>query len=300
MRCFNIKSAYPLSLAVLTFAILLRPADAQAQLSSGVKVSGFVRDFAGKPLQGDVTVIQGTTKRVVRNFQTNTVGYYDATLSFPGPAILVAKASGFSSQTYSVAQNQNGQVNFSLRKPIRVTGRVTGRGGTPVANAHVRVRYRDSAELFQFAQEVGDVSTDVDGMFSLEFVKPFSRFVLEVDAPGFQRKHSTDFLSHEAPVTAHLQLESGSTVRGRVIDESGFPVGNAFVTLRPALGYTGSAEPFVTPNTTSSTSGEFTFLGIGKGAYAIIVRKEGFKAHQRRIDVVSENDDRSYSVTLTH
>jgi hypothetical protein len=94
-------------------------------------------------------------------------------------------------------------------------------------------------------------------------------------------------------------LDSGSTVRGRVINESGSPVGNAFVTLRPALGYTASAVPFVTPNTTSSTSGEFMFLGIGKGAYIIIVRKQGLKAYQRRIDVVSENDDRSYSVTLT-
>jgi hypothetical protein len=299
MRCFNAKSGV-LSLAVLTFAICPSPADAQAQLSNGVKVSGFVRDFAGKPLQGDVTVIQGTTKRVVRNFQTNTVGYYDATLSLPGPAILVAKAPGFSSQTYSVAQNQNDQVNFSLRRPIRITGRVTARGGSSVANAHVRVRYRDSGALFQFAQEVGDVSTDVEGVFSLEYVKPFSRFVLEVEAPGFQLKQSPDFFSQDAPLTANLQLESGSTVRGRIIDESGFPVGNAFVTLRPVLGYTGSAVPFVTPNTTSSTSGEFTFLGIGKGAYVIIVRKQGFKAHQHRIDVVSENDDRSYSVTLTH
>jgi len=273
-----------------------------SQLTTGMTVKGYVRDGAGKALQGDVTLVQGTNKRVVRNIQTTPQGYYEAVLSSSGPAILVAKAPGFSSQTYNVAGNRNEQLNFTLRKPVKVSGKVTAPGGGPIANARVRVRYPDELELFQFAQEVGDVTTDEQGKFALEFVRAFSRFVLEVEAVGYQLRHSQDFVSRDIdmPLTGAVQLQRGGRVRGQIVDDNGTPVANAFVTLRPrGNGSRGSSFPEAVTNTTTSANGEFVFDGLTKGGYAIIVRKQGFKPQQRPVDLSSTDDDRPQRLTLT-
>jgi protocatechuate 3,4-dioxygenase beta subunit len=258
-----------------------------------------VRDFAGKALEGDVTLIQGTSKRVVRNIQTTREGYYEAALSIPGPSILVAKAPGFSSQTHNVAGNVNEQLDFALRKPIKVVGKVAGPGGVPIPNARVRVRYPDPPELFQFSQEVGDVATDEQGNFALAFVRPFSRFVLEVEAWGYQLQHSPDFFGRDMPLTANVQLQRGATVRGQIVDDNGAPVANAFVTLRHVDNeLRGSPVPLAVTNMTTSEGGEFVFSGLTPGSYAIVVRKQGFKPHQRPVDVSSADEDRSHRLTL--
>jgi uncharacterized GH25 family protein len=295
MRFFKTTSSMLLTLVA---GAMLQPAGyALAQVSAGFKVSGFLRDSAGNALQGDVTVVQGTSRRVVKNIQTNAEGYYEGLTPFAGPAILIAKAPAFSSQTQNITVTQNVRADFTLKKPITVVGRITAPGGSPVANARVRVRYRDSVDAFQFAQEVGDVPTDERGMFSLDFVRPSSPFVLEVEAPGFQLTHSTDLLSVETPLTANVQLQRGGRVRGRIVDENGDPVANAFVSLRPLGPPKASPFPFVTPNTRTSSEGGFEFAGLARGAYRIVVRKEGFKPQQRPVDV-SENEDQSHALKL--
>ena len=283
----------------LMVGIFQWPHTGWSQLSTGTTVKGFVRDIAGKALEGDVTLIQGTSNRVVRNIQTTREGYYEAVLSIPGPAILVAKAPGFSSQTHNLAGSRNEQLDFALRKPIEVVGKVVAAGGVPVPNARVRVRYRDSSELFQFSQEVGDVDTDEQGNFSLAFVRPFSRFVLEVEATGYQLWHSSDFLGRNMPLIANVQLQRGASIRGQIVDDNGAPVANAFVTLKPVgNGSQGSPVPLAVTNTTTSASGEFVFSGLAQGGYAIIVRKQGFKPYQRHVDVSSTNEVGSHRLTL--
>jgi hypothetical protein len=286
--------------AMLTGAILQCQPTSWSQVSTGITVRGFVRDANGNALKGDVSLIQGTTDRVVRNIQAAPDGSYEAVLSLPGPAILIAKAPGFLSQTQNFAGNRNSQLDFTLRKPITVAGRVLAPGGAPIPNARVRVRYPDSLELFQFTQEVGDVTTDAQGNFSLPFVRPFSRFVLEVEASGYQLRHSPDFFSQDAPLVATVQLQRGATIRGQIIDDSGAPIGDAFVTLRPlGNGSRGSPFPTAVTNTTTSANGEFVFSGLARGGYAIVVRKQGFKPHQRPVDLSSVDDDRLHRLTLT-
>src|SRR5262245_46983350 len=278
--------------ALLIGAILQWQPTGWSQLSTGVTIRGFVRDASGNALKGDVTLIQGTRERVARNIQATPEGYFEAVLSAPGPAILIAKAPGFLSQTYNFAGNDSGQFDFTLRKPITVAGRVLGPGQTPIANARVYVRYPDTPEVFQFAQEVGDATTDAEGDFSLPFVRPFSRVVLEVEASGYQLRHSPDFFSQDIPITTTVRLQRGATIRGQIIDDNGAPVGNAFVTLRPrGNGSRGSPFPTVITNTTTSVNGEFVFSGLDKGGYAIVVRKQGFKPHQHSLDLLSTDDD---------
>src|SRR5262245_34478058 len=122
-------------------ATLLCQPLAWSQFTTGMTVRGFVRDAVGNALPGDVTVIQGTSKRVVRNIQVTPEGYYEAVLSLPGPAILIAKAPGFSSQMHNLAGNGVERFDFALRKPITVAGQVVAPSGVPIPNARVRVRY---------------------------------------------------------------------------------------------------------------------------------------------------------------
>jgi hypothetical protein len=273
---------------------------AWSQLTTGITVKGFVRDAVGNALKGDVTLIQGTSKRVVRNIEATPEGYYEAVLSLPGPAILIAKAPGFLSETHDLAGNRAERFDFALRKPITVTGQVVAPGGVPVPNARVRVRYPDSLTVFQFAQEVGDVMTDTQGNFSLAFVRPFSRFVLEVEASGYQLRQSPDLFSKDTPLAATVQLQRGATIRGRIVDDRGTPIANAFVTLRPlGNGSPGSPFPAAVTNTTTSANGEFFFAGLASRSYAIVVRRQGFKPQQQPVDLLSTDDDRWHQLTLT-
>jgi Carboxypeptidase regulatory-like domain len=284
---------------ILIGATLLWQPLAWSQFTTAITVRGFVRDAAGNALKGDVTLIQGTSKRVVRNIQATPEGYYEAVLSLPGPATLIAKAPGFSSQTHSLEGNRAERFDFALRKPITVVGRVVAPGGVPIADARVRVRYPDSLEVFQFAQEVGDVTTDAQGNFSLAFVRPFSRFVLEVEASGYQLRKSRDFFSRDLPLTATVQLQRGATIRGRIVDDSGAPIANAFVTLRPAgNGSRGSPFPDAVTNTTTSANGEFVFSGLASRGYGIVVRKQGFKPLQHLDDLSSPDDNHFHRLTL--
>jgi hypothetical protein len=274
-------------------AALLSQAVAWSQLTTGITVSGFVRDDAGNALKGDVTVIQGTSGRIVRNIQATFEGYYETVLSLPGPAILIAKAPGFLSQTHSLAGNGVERFDFALRKPITVTGQVVAARGAPIPNARVRIHYPDSPEMFEFAQEVGDVTTDAQGNFSLAFVRPFSRFVLEVEASGYQLRRSPDFFSKDMPLTATMLLQRGATIRGQIVDDRGAPIANAFVTLRPVgNGSRGSPFPAAVTNTTTSENGEFLFTGLAGGGYGIVVRKQGFKPLQHPVQLLSTDDDR--------
>jgi Carboxypeptidase regulatory-like domain len=284
--------------ATVLIGTMLQSQAARAQLTAGLKVSGFVRDSAMNPLQGDVTVVQGTTRRVVRNIRTTSNGYYEAVLA-PGPAMLIAKAPGFSSETHNVAGNQNRQYDFSLRKPITVDGQVIAPGGVPIIDARVRVRYPDSPTLFQFAQEVGDVITDSQGRFELPFVRAFSRFVLEVEATGYQLRHSRDFISKDQPMTVSVELQRGAAIRGQIVDDNGSPVANAFVTLRILGNGSRGSLPAAVLNSTTSASGEFSFTGLATGSYAIVVRKEGFKPQWQPLDLRSSADDHWQELTLT-
>lgn len=88
----------------------------------------------------------------------------------------------------------------------------------------------------------------------------------------------------------YAQTATTGTVVGTVTDHSGASVADAAVTLRNS-GTNAEATQ------TTNSAGEFTFINIAPGKYAITVKKSGFRTSE--ISAVTVDVNKSYTVNLT-
>src|SRR5262249_24592943 len=117
----------------------------------------------------------------------------------------------------------------------RVSGRVIGADGTPVAGANVAMVYLDiSRVLFSADGRDEPITTDTAGRFSLHQVAA-GRVAFVAAADGRAPSSCVDLAVVDNGVYDDLELRLGGavTVVGKVVDDQSHPVAGARVELRP-------------------------------------------------------------------
>ncbi len=175
---------------------------------------------------------------------------------------------------------------LDLLHGARLSGRVTGPGGAPLAGARVRCAGADVDELavrpgaLPLAAEAAALPTgaagallsaqsavtDARGRFVLDGLPP-GRYRIDVSRDGYQA------LALEAKLGAGerhdlgaLALAEGFPVRGRVLDQAGAPIEGAHV---------GVAGDGVLPTATTDVAGQFS-LALAPGRYRVTASAEGW------------------------
>jgi hypothetical protein len=271
------------SLAVTTDVLV-----AQSSPTRPVTLRGHVRTSIGTPLKADISAIQGSPHRSMSNYVTRDDGYFEITVE-AGSVTLMVKADEFFPETRTLEVTTDAQVNFVLSPPTTISGIVVTPLGQAVSNARVRALYPDVPEGPRFTQEVGNMSTDSFGTFTLPFVKTHSRVILEVEAPGYALTYSPVINVAGVSLTAvRVELSRGATIRGDVVDDRGRPVVDAVVVIRAAGGQAQAPrQPGSLTKLTkrTSSSGAFAFDSLVEGAYDVIVRSPQHPPFVQRVTV---------------
>jgi protocatechuate 3,4-dioxygenase beta subunit len=244
-------------------------------------VQGRITDIAGRPLQGDITVIETGPDIRVSSYETDSQGRFSFS-GFIGQSItVVAKADGYISAERQVALGTAmPQLQFALSPAGEVKGRVIDETGRAVAGAIVRLRYSGRARLHELGQEIGEVTTDDYGYFTLPFVEQRTPFIIDVSAAGRPVKSSLTMVLTQESMSGVLIAVSGKTqsVRGKVLDSAGQPVSGANVHLRwigkAASQQGGSGTSVLQANrfTSTASDGSFQFEGVAEGDVVLVAR----------------------------
>lgn len=285
MRTFYV---FGLSLSVLLGAGEFCTAIGQsAQVTINVRIT----TAENLPLRGDVAVTQGGPNVSVSNYQTNSQGW-SSFQAIRGEAIsIVVKADGYISSEREVVSDLEGStITFALSPAGKVSGRIVDEIGKPVGGAVVRVRYSGRRRAHQLGQEVGEVTTDDFGYFTLPFVARGNPFVIDVAAPDRPTTSSLPMtLPGESLSGILIALPAkGQVVRGTVLDSFGQPAYNVNVRLRllekpePAsdeFGGASSLTRMLQGNRAAITApdGSFEFAGVPAGDIVLIARRGNAK-----------------------
>lgn len=168
------------------------------------------------------------------------------------------------------------QLELLLEPGLAIRGRVRDSEGSPVAGANLEL-IRDSFLLGSSGTRVRAAETDPDGRFVMEGL-PAGTALLNAEHPScFPVSIEIDVLSASLDPEFLMVLERGARIRGRVQDEHGVPIPNAQLKLsldRSRLSIVGAFESLRGSNfeTTSDSSGQFEFEGVGTGPFALRAR----------------------------
>jgi len=237
---------------------------------------GFVYTSEGKPISGALAkVVAG------RNYSTGTLNENDfvaetktdgnghfALANLPDDyayRVLIA-AVGFQPYVYHGIDAKSDPVQVRLENETDSIGRFAARArvvdldGKPIAHAVVE---RDGVSYGAGATSWGDggfpeyVLTDTNGDFVLSRDQEFSRVQVKINSPGLAPLHEWIPVTN---TTSVLEMGVGATLRGRVLDINGKPLGNVKLGI---AGTDRNSEVFAGDYyTTANADGTFEFKHV--------------------------------------
>ena len=275
----------------------MRPVNAPAQnveiqVRAGGRVTGHVTDKSNNPVtsfqagistsrSGGGMVIQ--TPPILKSFTTDD-GSFTLENVPAGPLQLVVTAPGFTTARVSGLNLEEGKalddVKVELDTGVKLTGRVTGPNGAPVAGVTVREDTGASGNRVMRINPADSVTvTDANGEYTLD--------ALEAGDKTFAFNHP-DYLAESKQITLSgssarldVSLSTGVRLTGSVVSEAG-PVSDAIVNAMSAAnsGFGKSAR--------TDGGGNFQMEGLAPGHYTITATKNGYaNGTLRDFDVAS-------------
>jgi RNA polymerase sigma factor (sigma-70 family) len=210
------------------------PAAYTMKLDRGATVGGVVVDESGSPIAGATIDVQdaGNDQSKAENIQFSSDATITTGTNGQWACNMIPKDWG--QPTLTVRDADHAETNFtvpptapdatklviSMARGLSVAGSVQDFAGNPVHNAEVRqVRMNDQHERI--------TSTDGSGNFALKGLTS-GELTLAVQAEGYAPAVRTVELKENVP-SLSFQLGPGQVFRGRIVDESGNPVTNAFI-----------------------------------------------------------------------
>lgn len=188
-------------------------------------------------------------ERVAAAAVTDSRGLASLTVNRAGGAHLVAYCRGFVPASYWLYEEEREIPTIVLRPGLAVDGLVTLLdNGQPAADAPVLVRWPENTYLLP--------RTDSRGRFEIQGVEVGKPVLVVARYEGYEPvevQYAAD------PASPHLEivLGHGGTCEGRVVDEAGLPVADAFVRIGPD-------NPWQCIETRSDAEGRFTARGLAE------------------------------------
>ncbi len=201
----------------------------------------------------------------------------------PGGYQLAAWAPGMARSFQWVQVNGNADAKISLTPGAAVSGRVVDDKGAGVVGA--RVRFSGASDWSQQGSDRLDAAITIeDGKFELPPLPAGSfRFIAshEDHAPGTSELITLD--GKTAYTTVTIQLSSGATVRGKVIDASGKGVASARV--RVGVASNPRAMIFEAPRQAyTDDSGTFAIKGLPKKPLLAVALHDTGASESKEVD----------------
>ncbi|HEX2834709.1 MAG TPA: carboxypeptidase-like regulatory domain-containing protein [Thermoanaerobaculia bacterium] len=206
---------------------------------------------------------------------------------------LIAHANGFAERTISgiTIEHSTDIGDVALTKGVTLEGTVVDRRGRAIDGATVAVHppsvagISGDAALRFAAGEARETRTSNEGRFTVDSLTPGATFDVTARAPGFVTRTIARL---ELPASEPLQivLETAARVSGRVVTETGEPVPNATISVRPA----DAALPAGLSGTTTSSDaeGSYELLNLAAGKLALAAAAKGYIAGDTRIVDVAD------------
>ena len=274
-------------------------------LAPGVPLRGLVTDPKGNPIAGaEVRASAAERNDRMPMRREEETGPPDATTTGDGSFVLEDRASGESldlnvthpdygpGRAPGVAVPAETPVRVVLQRTVRVSGKVSGPDGKPVAGVQVSL---DELTPMSFgsgrptlfpAGRPQRAATDDEGGFAFERVAP-GPIELRAEAPRYQVAKLEGLEASPGQELAGLEivLLPGGVVEGRVLSPDGRPLPGAEV----ILSLTSERGMAFTPHRTQSDGdGRYRLDGLPTGPQTLEARAEGYRRAAREVEVSAE------------
>jgi len=253
-------------------------------LFPGGSLSGTVHDAAERPLEGALVRLEEERRpgRSVSALETTDVeGRFEFLGLDGGRYSLVARHKDFAPQLaggITIEKGGDAQVDFTLQRPVSITGRLIGAGDRP-ATGRVQVQESDGRDAPRVLTELLRAEAGADGRFRIDGFSPGSH-ALGVRVPGHTPKR-VEFDVRAGVLTQDLGdivLEAGLAIRGVVRSKAG-PVADAMIS---AWSRNFFPEDSSLPETRSEADGSFMLGGLKPVTYQLTVNARGSARPQSR------------------
>jgi protocatechuate 3,4-dioxygenase beta subunit len=246
-----------------------------------------VTDSAGHAIAGaKVEVYRWLPERPSEmGLATNLITGADGIFELPWSSYnqLIIRKTGLAPAWWEMRPNETNNAPLVLSPPAGLSGVVVDEAGKPASQAEVFVSVAhlggrtDWSTLLsaQFTRPMFTSRTDAAGRFRIENFPTDATAELSVAAPGKvlpprRVQYSPgSLLWHSGQTDIRLVLELPATIEGRVETETGQPLTNAQVELRPTAYSLGVAS---WKSVEGVANGGFRFSGVGAGAYQLFAQ----------------------------
>src|SRR5437763_4977608 len=150
----------------------------------------------------------------------------------PGSTQVIVNAPGYTAGRASNIEVEEAKsapdVTVELETGVKLTGKVTGPDGTPLAGVTVaQDQNMRGGRVMRFDGGAGTVATDPNGEYTIEALEPGEK-TFNYTRSGYVSESRTVNLTGK-DVRSDVQMSSGLRVSGQVVTDSGVPVAEALV-----------------------------------------------------------------------
>jgi len=266
-------------------------------LQPGGVVRGRVTDESGKPYEDiEVTVLQNV---YAKTCMTDSDGRYEIRdINTESARIIYVSADGYHTSNQTILEFPVGKTDLTLdfsvkRRTYRtLSGRVTDKGGAPVAGADV---FFGSSSC---AGNAGNAKTDINGEFTLKGISPEKSLIL-VKSPGLSPTFAP--VNEGGDQRIDVVMGQAHSARGKVVDGKGNPVRNANISVSvktPVLGRLydtsvsiGDIYRYITWMITTDSDGSFLLKDLPSAGAVLSVYSDGLIAPDSIPVKVDSNDN---------
>jgi protocatechuate 3,4-dioxygenase beta subunit len=205
----------------------------------------------------------------------------------PGSTEVVVNAPGYTTARVPNLEVEDGKslpdVEVDVETGAKLTGRVTGPDGSPIAGVMVSEDQMagGASRVMRFNATNNGGSSDPNGEYSIDTLEPGDK-TFTFSRSGYIAQQKTVTVAAGKDTRLDVQLSNGSRVSGFVVTDGGAPIADATVRAASASEMDGGRQA------TTDGNGAFTIEALAPGHYAFTATKAGYAPNTLRdVDIAT-------------
>ncbi|MEA2327861.1 MAG: large repetitive protein, partial [Thermoanaerobaculia bacterium] len=203
----------------------------------------------------------------------------------PGMTQVVVNAPGYTTARVPNIDVEDGKttadVEVDVETGAKLTGRVTGPDGSPLAGVSVRNDPMAGGRVMRFDGNDNATVTDPSGEYTIDTLEPGEK-TINFNRSGYLAQQKTVTIAAGKDSRLDVQMSTGMRATGFVVTDSGAPVPEATVRAWSAADMNGGRDG------RSDSNGAFTIEGLAPGHYTFNATKTGYSAGTLRdVDIAT-------------